>query len=544
MKKTKKVLWIVVSLVLVLAIAGGCVFFFADRNKEPVAVFPFYYFGMTEYWGDALETYGPVSTDKIQTVFLSDTQKVTEILVAEGDTVQKGDLLLSFDTTLTDIALERERLKVEKLKLELEDAQKELRRINAMKPMQEPKPPEEQPEVDLGITLLDAHQFSAKKEFNGTAAELALICWLRADTQIDEALFDLVRLQADAYRVEEVQPEPATEEAPEDPSEPETPSEPEEPVIDPNVYYVIFKVTEGDRALASATTWQGLMLTYNPEKGDYRFSFFDASGVKDHMIPETAQPEEPEFDFGSGFTAAQIAQMRSQQEKVIKDLQFQVKMAEADYKIKQTEASDGNVYAQIDGIVVGLLSPEEAQMSGQPLMKVSGGGGFYITGSVGELNKDDLVLGQEVTVNDWNTGMTYTGTVNAIGDYPVTSDYYGGMGNPNVSYYPFTVFIDESADLQEGSYVSIQYAAGDLQTGVYLENPFLRTENGQSYVYVRGEDGLLEKRIVTTGRSLWGNYTQITEGLTAEDFIAFPYGKQLKEGAPTEESDPSVLYGY
>ena len=102
---------------------------------------------------------------------------------------------------------------MEKLKLELEDAQKELRRINAMKPMQEPKPPEEQPEVDLGITLLDAHQFSAKKEFNGTAAELALICWLRADTQIDEALFDLVRLQADAYRAEEVQPEPATEEA-------------------------------------------------------------------------------------------------------------------------------------------------------------------------------------------------------------------------------------------------------------------------------------------------------------------------------------------
>ena len=118
------------------------------------------------------------------------------------------------------------------------------------------------------------------------------------------------------------------------------------------------------------------------------------------------------------------------------------------------------------------------------------------------------------------------------------------MGNPNVSYYPFTVFVDESADLQEGSYVSVQYAAGDLQTGVYLENPFLRTENGQSYVYVRGADGLLEKRVVTTGRSLWGNYTQITEGLTAEDLIAFPYGKQIKEGAPTEESDPSVLYGY
>ena len=537
-KHNRKKLWIIViCVVLALAIAGGCCWFFLGRASEPVAVFPFYYFGMTEYWGDSMESYGPVSTDKIQTVFLSGTQAVTEIFVNLGDEVKKGDLLMRFDTTLTDIALERERLGVEKLKLELEDAQKELRKINAMKPMQEPTPPEEEPEADLGITLLDPLQFSPKKEFDGTAAELAMICWLRSDTQIDEDLFDLVRLQADTYRSEETPdaPETAGEEADQDP---------EEPAIDPNVYYVIFKVTEGDRALAPATTWQGLALTYDPEDRDYRFSFFDASGVKDHMIPETQQPEEPEFDFGSGFTAAQIAQMRAAQEKRIRELQFQVKMAEAEYKIKQSELSDGNVYAQIDGTVVSLLSAEEAQMAQQPVLKISGGGGFYVTVTVGELDKEKLTIGQEVTVNDWNTGMTYAGTVQSIADYPVNSDQYYGAGNPNVSYYPFTVYVDGSADLQEGSYVSVQYAAGDLQTGVYLENPFLRTENGQTYVYVRAADGTLEKRFVTTGKSLWGNYTQILDGLTEEDFIAFPYGKNLKPGAPTMESDPSALYGY
>jgi multidrug efflux pump subunit AcrA (membrane-fusion protein) len=540
-KRNGKKIWIMlICVILALAIAGGCCWFFLGRTSEPVAVFPFYYFGMTEYWGDSMESYGPVSTDKIQTVFLSGTQTVNEIFVNLGDEVKKGDLLMRFDTTLTDIALERERLGVEKLKLELEDAQKELRRINAMKPMQEPKPPEEEPEEDLGVTLLDALQFSPKKEFNGTAAELSMICWLRSDTQIDEDLFDLIRLQADAYRSEEVpvDPEPATEDAPEESTESEA------PVIDPNVYYVIFKITEDDRALAPATTWQGLVLTYAPETRDYRFSFFDASGVKDHMIPETEPPQEPEFDFGSGFTAAQIAQMRAQQEKVIRDLQFQVKMAEAEYKIKQAEMSDGNIYAQIDGTVVSLLSPEEAQMSQQPVLKVSGGGGFYVTVTVGELDKEKLAVGQEVTVNDWNTGMTYVGTVQSIADYPVNTDQYSGMGNPNVSYYPFTVFVDGSADLQEGSFVSVLYAASDLQTGVYLENPFLRTENGQTYVYVRAADGTLEKRFVTTGKSLWGSYTQILEGLTAEDFIAFPYGKNLKPGAPTVESDPSALYGY
>ena len=42
----------------------------------------------------------------------------------------------------------------------------------------------------------------------------------------------------------------------------------------------------------------------------------------------------------------------------------------------------------------------------------------------------------------------------------------------------------------------------------------------------------------------WGSYTEILSGLTADDLIAFPYGKNLKEGAPTVESDPSGLYSY
>ena len=74
------------------------------------------------------------------------------------------------------------------------------------------------------------------------------------------------------------------------------------------------------------------------------------------------------------------------------------------------------------------------------------------------------------------------------------------------------------------------------------EDPFLRTEQGRTYVYVRGADGLLEKRYVTTGKSLWGSYTQILDGLTAEDYLAFPYGKQVKDGAQTVEAEPQSLY--
>ena len=183
-------------------------------------------------------------------------------------------------------------------------------------------------------------------------------------------------------------------------------------------------------------------------------------------------------------------------------------------------------------------------MQRQPILKVSGGGGFFVEGSISELEKDKLKIGQEVTVNDWNTGMTYTGSVTSIGDFPTSDGGWNGIGNPNASYYPFTAFVDETADLQAGSYASIQFSAGGSEHGSYLENPFVRTEQGTSYVYVRGENGRLEKRQVTVGKSLWGSYKEILTGLTEEDYIAFPYGKNVREGAETVESDLSALYDY
>ena len=89
----KKIIITVTAVVLVVAIGLGVWFGVSRGRSEPVKVFAFNSVGMTEYWGDSQESYGPVSTDKIQTVFLSSTQTVTEMKVAQGDEVKKGDVL-------------------------------------------------------------------------------------------------------------------------------------------------------------------------------------------------------------------------------------------------------------------------------------------------------------------------------------------------------------------------------------------------------------------------------------------------------------------
>ena len=577
----KKLVILVAAAVLAVCIGCGIWYYVGHNSSDPVYVYPFEYIGMTEYWGDSQESYGPVTTDKIQTIYLSETQTVTEILVQPGDAVKKGDLLMTFDTTLSDLALERKRLDVEKLKLQLEDAKKELRRINSMKPMVIPDFSDEETEdTDLG-TSVNNFEIFGQLDYDGSSKDEALIVWLNSSYSVNDALFQEALEKAQALQEENARLEwensqdASQDESEENPDqdgenssgsnsseeennnppeegdnnpsgeEEENPPEEDKPAFVPptvNSFYVVFKVTEGNMSLGGREVWQGMKVTRTD--GGFVFQLYNANGMEDYSVTgDAADTNVPEIDFGSGFTAAQIAQMRADQEKKIKELEFNIKMAEADYKIALTEANDGNVYAAIDGEVVSVLTEEEAKLTMQPVLKVSGGGGFYVQGFVSELEKDKLVIGQEVTVNDWNTGMTYTGTISGQGDFPTPDGYWNGMGNPTASFYPFSVFVDGSADLQEGRYVSVMYSTSAGGNGIYLENPFIRTENGRSYVFVLGADGKLEQRFVTTGKSLWGSYTEILGGITPEDLIAFPYGKNVKAGAVAVEGDMSNLYG-
>lgn len=551
LNKRKKLLLTAVSLVVVCAIGVGIWFGVSRSKADPVLVYPFQFLGMTEYWGDNRETYGPVTTDKIQTVFLSDTQTVTEVLVKEGDTVKKGDVLLRFDTTLSDLALERKRLDVEKVKLQLEEAKDRLQQIRGMRPMVIPtvKPDAGEDDESLGSALEGEYQISTLTEYDGSSEDKALILWLRTNASVEDGMLEDLRRHAEEYQNANLPaPEPDPEPGEEAPGEGE-PGEGESGGGTPehitvNRFYVVVKVTQGNRALGQKVTWQGLIVK-KQSGGNFAFQFFSPSNLPDHMLAEEEgnEKDSPEIDYGSGYTAAQLAEMRRDQEKKIKELELNLRMAEAEYKIMQLEVSDGAVRASIDGSVISLLSEDEAKKTQQPMLKVSGGGGFYVQGVVSELEKDSLVIGQEVTVNDWNTGMMYTGTIHSVGDLPSSRNGYNGMDNPNASYYPLIVFVDGSADLQEGSYVSVQYASGTSENGIYLENPYLRTEQGKTYVMVRGENGRLEKRFVTTGKSLWGSYTEVLSGLSQEDLIAFPYGKNVKPGAPTQEGDLGDLYG-
>ena len=173
-------------------------------------------------------------------------------------------------------------------------------------------------------------------------------------------------------------------------------------------------------------------------------------------------------------------------------------------------------------------------------MKISGGGGYLVKISVNEFTLKEVQVGQSATVQDWMTGESYTGKVKSISTYP--SDDQGYTGNTNSSYYPVYIQLDDSGELTDQSSVGVTLETESDQNSLYLESAFIVKENGKNYVYVQGEDEKLEKRQVTIGKSLDGYYTQIKNGLTGDDWVAFPYGKNVKEGAATRQADTSELW--
>lgn len=596
----KKKIWIpIVSLVLVAALGSGLALYFTQKPGKVVGVYDSNEL-ITTYWGDEKSSSGPVTTDKLQTVFLSATQEVTKVHVQEGQKVAKGTTLLTYDTTLSQLSLDRKDLEIQRTKLRLEDAQDQLASIKKMKPISytTPKPTTTKPSttqpsttasgsvkpkeelgerqfMELGgtgtsgdpkiIWVRQSQVFNDKfiAELLGSAKELYTILEVRRsdkaagtvlsrtgvffqateETISAPAVSTASQQEAGNYGVHlltDVTADPGDESSqnpsnePTDESEPSTPSE--EPPTPP-------ETSEPPETSGPPEPTPGPVTIVR-----YSFTFFQVD--EKQTTPAPTQPTGSsgssggsDVNMNSGYTSNEIAQMRADKEAEIKQLQFDIKMAEAEYKIMKKEFDNGEVKSDIDGYVVSVLNPEEALANNEPVVKVSGGGGFFIQASVGELDRDSLEIGQTVQIMSWSTGANCEGTITAIGDYPTSDGYYRGDGNPSVSYYPFTVSVDESQNLEAGTYVQVSYGSTtEVDNGFYLRSAFIRTEEGKSYVYVQGADGVLEKREVKTGPSLWGSFTKIYSGMDQGDYIAFPYG--VKEGAPTEVQNLSDLYQY
>lgn len=561
-KKLKKAIIIAACAVGVCGAVWGGLTIARNAQRSDVKVYSVNDFCMTDYWGDTSSTSGMVTTDKIQKVFLSSSQTVNKVWVAEGDSVRKGDKLISYDSTLTQASVEQAKIDYDRQDESLTTAKNELEYLKKAKNKETLKQ-----ELDKLTAELDAlkkkydedpdHPYNgdapvtegAIKDYKKTmtvkgadgsdqTVNVQYYSWLSTsrlnDSKVTEIL-NLATLRADK----------------------------DHPSVDT---YVVLVQRYEDKVGGYVDNTVGLVITETYTAGD---DTAVPAVPESRSVSFSVRSDLPEFeDTERKYDDAAIKRLQqkinlanmylenSMEQKdlakaivdkaqEVKEKEVNLRLAKLSLDKKTKELGDGNVYAEFDGTVKAVRNADEAYNNSEAVIELSGGGGYYVTGTLSEMELGSVKVGDTVSISSWMTGAACEGTIVSIDDYPTTSGNSWGDGNRNVSYYPFKVFVEEDASLQANDYVDIQYQkAGTQEQGssLYLQSWFIRTDNGKSYVMARNEDGRLEQRWVQTGRDLWGSYTQIRGGLTTDDYLAFPYGRDVVEGARTVEAAADELY--
>lgn len=387
-------------------------------------------------------------------------------------------------------------------------------------------------------------------EQNGADGDFA------ADVKEDgEYLVDLSKKQSGETPGEPAEPaDPSAPPKPGESPEPPEPSNPEEKPTEPSVSP---EVTPGENpeptpeagnpqeTAEQENTVDGMSTKKSSASIHYlTVTSVMGSGSRKVISTDTGSDTTGSSDAGTSYggTAAEIQQQIKDKEKEIRDYQLDIKETNLEIKDIQKKLNNQTIKSTLNGVVKTVGDPEKESNDGKPLIQVVSSEGLYVQGTVSESKMNKLKVGATLSGYSYDNGVSFTAEVREISPYP--SD--NGQEGANASSYPFTAYIADASGLSNNSWAELTLLdEGDGQgQGIYLEKPFVRTENGQYYVMKDDGTGHLTKQIVQVGGIQYGSSYQITGGLSMDDKITFPYGKDVREGAKTEEGTLDDLYNY
>ncbi len=266
---------------------------------------------------------------------------------------------------------------------------------------------------------------------------------------------------------------------------------------------------------------------------------------------DTGDDDEIPDDSGDGDDSTDSTTMTREdaikiQKNKVSSLKLDIEESNLNITKLENKVKNKLVTSKLDGTVAYIGDEATGSYNGDAFLKVKSKDGFYVTGTVSELMRDQMKEGTLLQCTSYDSG-SFEAKVLNVSDYPVESSnnfYYGGDSNPNVSYYTFNAEItDQSLQFTDQDYVTISLKSNKLSKGsLVVMKAFIRTENGTSYVY-KDVKGTLKKQQVTVGSIVnSGYYAIVTSGLKSDDLLAFPYGNTVQEGAKTKEVTLDDMY--
>lgn len=579
-RKMKKIL---IGGVAVCVIGGGIYAgVMAMNNSGSVEVTPVSMLNIG-YSENPLSSSGMVTDAQNQSVYADGTKVITEVFVIEGQQVKAGDPLLSFDLTSLNLAVELSRLETDRIANNITLAEHELTQLQQITPDPEeeidPQPQPEPTPVLPEAALPDdhgarSHVISLQEAENAILEQIFTYCqvnnpdentvgvpdentqWVNERPQPLDGTTIYYRLTVRYHNGQSKVSDPAVlnDDVHED-TLIETAGTMDNPYTfllqDNGVVYG--KVINQAKEIGSKTYLSFVIRDDHNEvitdwliRADQFPACADTDGydVRNHIRAELPVAEEPVIDEKpmSGYTATQLARAIRDKKQEIRKLNLELKKAQLKLDGDRSALSDGVIYAKRDGVVRKACDPASPPQDGSAFLEVASGTGLYVSGFVSELVYDRVNVGDTVTGYSWNTGQSVTASVVSKDDYPTSAGYYNGEGNPNASYYAFEAYIEDTSNVKSGDYLELTVGETVMNSSLWISRAYIRKDN-EGYYALKDDNGKLARQSVKVGRTVWGEYYEILDGLNEEDSIAFPYGKNAKVGKNTSVQNMEDYYG-
>ncbi len=536
MKKGLKI--VLIAAAVAVAVGAGIFFLGKAQPTKEVTVVPVTNVS-TSYWGDSQTLDGFVTSGSLQEIHMTEGG-FDKIAVKEGDRVRKGDVLVEYDNTQADLTLRGDLAKINLLKSQIaafeQQISKNYKEIYTLQNILDGKP-ETKPEsggtatppstavltaLDAVDDISDAVNYgkegagtpekpyrilctkgaAVKPAFWGTltGAENCFVVDIYADTICSEWI---------ARWTVNVVPSPT-------------------PDAD-------WGVTSGLIFDADSNMITGFNTAVLPAYGALTLV------MPDELIEKyPVGDEETETPKTKAEIEAEIKRLREDIDacnKQIDSSKQELRQAQITYEKNKLTHSGGKIVASIDGVVATLGDASTAV--GEVFLRVQGDSRFAVSLYVNELMLGDVTKGTAVQLMCYESGTMASAVITEIGTDPV-SNYYSG-GNSNSSTYQVTAEITDSEAqprLGEWCQATLDGQMPDQPSDtLYIPMFLIRQDEGGEYVMRADENDRLQKQYITSGKTIWGMYTEIRRGVTAEDRLAFPYGKTVREGAPVVDGD-------
>lgn len=641
MRKIKIAIIIVVIVALLGVSASVGLTYVKEMNQTEVLVVNVSSLS-SDYYIEDTSLDGTVTTSVSQSIYQDSDMIVEEVYVSTGDTVKKGDLLVSFDMTLVEMELNIEKLKLQKYQQDLAKAKKRLTSLKNGGPIVEDSGSDgdiiySSEDNDVALLIKDKGSyylaailpsfFTSVFSDGDEVAEDDFSSDLSNEnssniTNEGSGAADTIDASADEFGTGLIDPPQPTA----TPSPTPTPylgdgmdlftdeksevitgisdgneifyevlDEESMPIcgsgteVDPyvflcsaNVENIIAKgsflnkmagyTPEGTEIIKEGGYWYQLefhqnnmvvdynnrkescigyflidgCLLSNPVNMEVEMEFYQSDAMQYEKEPEQEEeiPSDSYVPSGDNYTTTiSRADAIKSQETIIATLELNIAETELNITKLERKVNKKEVYSKIDGVVAS--TDGSSAEDGAEILRVESDQGYYVSGTVSELMRDQLEEGTTITCMSYESGY-FDAVVTQVSDYPTSSNSYWGSGNPNASYYSFSAeIVDPTMEFSSEEYITITIPGVSADSNsLIISKAFVKSENGVSYVY-KDDNGVLKKQILSVGGNVDGGYSVLIKGgLSRDDKIAFPYGKAVVEGAKTREGTIDELYGY